>query len=290
MDFDIIEYKKKIVNILKGFHEFCVDNKLRYSISYGSLLGAIRHKGIIPWDDDIDVVMPRPDYEKFIRLTLNNYLRDHEVISIYNHKDYYLPFAKVIDKNTSIVEYKYCDFKIGAFIDVFPVDGLPNDTGTRKKTIDTYNKYLKISLWKTFNYTFSDVGKFISGKGYIISMFFKLFCKNKNYLLKCEEIAKTFDFEESDEVMVFSSIYGEREIINKDYFNSYILVDFENIKVSCISAYHDYLTRLYGDYWVLPPIEKRKTHHSHHFVDLSRGYNENEIKSVLVKIKNGQFS
>lgn len=101
---NIKEIQKLELDILKEFHEFCIKHDLVYSLMGGTMLGAVRHEGFIPWDDDIDVSMPRPDYDKFIDLTRNNLSNIYEVYSVETRKDYIHPFAKIVDNRTVLFE------------------------------------------------------------------------------------------------------------------------------------------------------------------------------------------
>lgn len=121
--------------ILDVFHKVCVDNNLKYSIAYGTLLGAVRHKGFIPWDDDIDVIMPREDYEKLRTLWVKNAPKKYIFQDYYTDKNYINNFAKIRKDKTAFVQSeKEKDFNYhkGIFIDVFPADRVPNSSMSRK--------------------------------------------------------------------------------------------------------------------------------------------------------------
>ena len=148
------ELKKVELDILIWFADICEQEKLNYTLSYGTLLGAVRHKGFIPWDDDIDVAMPRPDYEKFIEYC-NTHETHYKLIDIHNDKGYNYLFAKVYDPNTTIVE-KYANrFKAnyGVYIDIFPVDGFGDDLDYALKFYNQYKfkkSILAASQWRKF--------------------------------------------------------------------------------------------------------------------------------------------
>lgn len=117
------ETKQKLLNILEYFDFLCSENNLNYSLYGGTLLGAVRHKGFIPWDDDIDVAMPLKDYEKFLSLSeikAGKYRLHDRNSEENNHENYYYPFAKLEDEDTIINFFKNRD-KGGAFIDIFPI-------------------------------------------------------------------------------------------------------------------------------------------------------------------------
>lgn len=117
---DIKELKKIQLGLLNALDDYCVQNDLTYYLAYGTLIGAIRHKGYIPWDDDIDVMMPREDYNKFIANFNNDkHASNVKAISHEIDTDYYLSFAKLINKSTVMQEEVNSDYQIGVYIDVF---------------------------------------------------------------------------------------------------------------------------------------------------------------------------
>ncbi|MBQ8445584.1 MAG: LicD family protein, partial [Opitutales bacterium] len=122
------ELKQIQLGILDKVHEFCEKNGITYFLSSGTLIGAVRHKGYIPWDDDLDLYMPRADYDKFIKLFSANSPENTKLLSLETDKKYQYPFAKVIDDRTEMVETAVGEsFKIGVYIDVFPVDSVPDN-------------------------------------------------------------------------------------------------------------------------------------------------------------------
>ena len=126
------EIKDIELDILIAFNKFCQDNNLKYYLSGGTLLGAIRHKGFIPWDDDIDVCMPRPDYERLMKIFPNIYMNKYKLKTI-SRKNFICPFAKIIDINTR-VDFKYLNnIDKNLWLDIFPIDGLPK---SKKKQIE----------------------------------------------------------------------------------------------------------------------------------------------------------
>ena len=145
----IEELKSLQVDILKKIHSFCEEKNLRYFIAYGSLIGAIRHKGYIPWDDDIDIVMPRKDYDLFIN-SFNGNVDNLHVLCPENTPSYYTPYANVCDKRTILDEFHLTHFGIdvGVKIDVFPLDNVPEDSCQYKHLIDKMRRLNSIILTK----------------------------------------------------------------------------------------------------------------------------------------------
>ena len=135
------EMKKIELNILIYFTEVCEENNLRYYLGGGTLLGAVRHKGFIPWDDDIDVMMPRPDFQKLLSLSINN--ENYNIIKP-GTAGYYYNFAKLVDTRTILEEkgIKRID-GLGVYIDIFPLDGMPETPDARKKRFKELNSIRK---------------------------------------------------------------------------------------------------------------------------------------------------
>lgn len=126
------EMQKYVANILKQFDAFCNENGLTYFVGYGTLLGAIRHDGFIPWDDDIDIMMPRGDYEKLLTYAALDNVGRYEIISRMNRKNWPYPLAKCVDSNTELEETNFNSGRLGVYIDLFPLDGLPSGNIKRK--------------------------------------------------------------------------------------------------------------------------------------------------------------
>ncbi len=129
------EQKKIILNILVDFDRVCRNNNIRYTLAYGSLLGAVRHKGFIPWDDDIDIIVAREDYNRLMLILNNELTSNHEFITVKNNKGFSAPLAKIIDNTTVLIQLgKTTDsISLGAYIDVFVYDWVPADFQERKK-------------------------------------------------------------------------------------------------------------------------------------------------------------
>lgn len=259
------EIKDIELNILKAFHEYCVKNGLQYSLCGGSLLGAIRHKGFIPWDDDIDVFMPRPDYEKFRSLCSgkclgkNYYIADWKISEHKTEKPFmHYPFLKIIDLNTMVnakdVSKKYYT---GVWIDVFPVDGLPESD---RKTRKIYKKIWFLRQFFSMHYCEKIVAKGVLQK--IVKIPFLPIAKLMDGIKICKKLdtlSQTYDYDSSEFVGGIINGYGPQEKILKTDMES-MNVEFEGCAFMGIKGYDVYLTNLYGDYMQLPPKNKRICH------------------------------
>ena len=250
------ELKKEELSILSTFKDFCQQNGLRFYLAGGTLLGAIRHKGFIPWDDDIDVCMPRPDYKKLVQLYDNTDSR-YKLISIEENK-FYTPCAKMVDINTHI-KAKYSTYAKNLWIDIFPVDGLPEDL------VEVKGVYKLCNLYRTI-YMLNDA-KLGEGKSlfrkymkYLLKPIAMLYGKNR-CLHKLESIAKEYPYENSKYVGVVAwGLYGAGERMLKSEFEKAVEVEFEGEMYPAFSCWDSYLTGLYHDYMTLPPESERRTH------------------------------
>lgn len=236
------------LNILRYLKKVCTENNLRYFLCGGTLLGAVRHKGYIPWDDDIDVFMPLSDYKKLIDL-----LKDDErytTLSIFQQKDdFYNFFMRMIDKKTVMKSWEYPFLMTSAVnIDVFPIHGLPK----KREDIDFfYNRIRKLNL--------QFISRFIEDTGDNDEII-----KERHFILnEVIQMMEQYDFDESETIGFLLTKYREREIMPRIIYQDLIEIEFEHEKFLAPSGYHEYLTRLYGDYMELPPEHARYTTHNY---------------------------
>jgi len=256
---ELEELKKIQLNILKDVHEYCEKNDLIYVLGWGTLLGAIRHNGFIPWDDDIDILMPRKDYEKF----LNSYGGDYyNVVSRRNRLSYHLPFAKVIDCRTTLKEDSpLCD-EIGVYIDIFPMDFVPGNKQERLRLFKKTSWLFRVIDYKT-------VSKKLE-KGFkqkILHAAVRLLTKPLSiyHLIdKLDRLARCNDGQKEwgdISCVVWDKRPEKRMLPYKSYFEREKHV-FEKEEFYTPREYDLYLTALYGDYMTLPPLDKRCSHHA----------------------------
>lgn len=259
----IDELKRIELEILKAFAQYCEKNDLRYFLYAGTLLGAVRHKGFIPWDDDIDVVMPRRDYERFLLLSQEEKIASNLDIETYRiSKSSICPFIKVEDNRTDGHEENLPDtFHTGVWIDVFPLDGLPNKIAGQKKHIRQLSRLVKQLDLCTRKYI-PCREPLHHLKRYIIK---KLYSKIDYHEVDCkiEALAMKYDYETCEYIGNTCFAGGMNEVISKQGFEPAVELEFEGLKFKAPGNYHDYLTRLYGDYMKLPPEKDRVRKHDY---------------------------
>lgn len=255
--------------LFKVFKETCEKLNLNYFLVCGSCLGAARHKGVIPWDDDMDVGMYREDYDKFMELApalmpdgifLQNYKTDPK---------YPFVFAKLRNSNTTYIEKStaHLDMNHGIYLDIFPLDGCPSDPKEKKRLLFLKNYY----LFKTSSAYESTRG----WKARIIINLFRLFGIHKRtakILAKYEKVISKYPVNESNKVCNHGTWYGERDFIDTKYYGKGSDAVYEGLSVRVPEDCDGYLTSLYGDWRTPPPPEKQKGHHYYEICDLEKPY------------------
>ena len=252
----VLQIQSIVFQMMCDIDKYCNENGIRYYLSGGTCLGAVRHQGFIPWDDDADLMMPRPDYERFIRSFEKDYSSKYGCVSLDTHSDWHRPAARVWDKHT-ILEAKMFDEKtIGVFIDVFPIDGLPK---SKFFQIVFYSrlKILNVVRNASIRKNFWDKEKYRYAKQ-VLAVFAKHIDARK-LALRINSIAKKYPFSQSSEVAASLALhYGRRETIKRELMSSPIFVSFEGHAFPIPKGYDVYLSNLYGDYMKIPKDAQEK--------------------------------
>lgn len=251
------ELKEIELEILKKIDKYCKENNIRYALDSGTLLGAVRHKGFIPWDDDIDIIIPRNDYNRFIELMKKNPPEGLRLINPDTYNLYPYFFAKVVSTDTTLTEYRFRHLEpIGVFLDVFPLDAVPNGK--------LHSLWYKFRFnWYSFLVSVLSYGKKnMTNPWYIrfCTSFFSLFHINFNNVhKKMNKFLNSFDIKDCDVLTThFLNVKKDKTlpfVIDKD-------VTFEGSAFPIPNDKEYMLTTLYGDYMQLPPEDKRKPIHT----------------------------
>lgn len=252
-------------DILKEVDRICRKENIRYYLAGGTLLGAVRHKGFIPWDDDVDIAMPREDYERFLKVMKNGAHEYYKILALEYRKDYPYTFAKVVDTRTGFQEEIGKEISdLGIFIDVFPLDGMGNERNAAMrrmmKIIRLRSRIIEASLKEDEikNKETSFKNKVLKGTA---NCLIKLIGIRRSYGYLVEYVKKK-DFNRS--YWIASAVGGagiEKELIERKYFDDVVEMEFEGNLFFAPAGYDVYLKNLYGDYMKLPPKEQRIAPH-----------------------------
>ena len=253
------------LEILKDVHQFCVENDICYTLFGGTMIGAIRHKGFIPWDDDVDIAMPRPHYERFLATYKSK--KGYKLMAA-GTEDSYLAFSRVceMDKTRVVCQLnKWTRINTGCWIDIFPLDGSYDELPKEKM------RSFMISIqWKiccSIRESLSDKAQYTEFNNTIKSRCKRWICKwlnIKSMIKRHIEMSKKICWGETNHFSNYSYMwYGLREYQETKDFNSVLLVPFEDSFFYVCNGYDNLMNKKYGDYMILPPFEKRKANHSY---------------------------
>ncbi len=261
------EIQLEELKILKATADFLDEQKIQYTLAGGTLLGAIRHHGFIPWDDDIDIIIPRPDYDKLTKILKSKKIKEYD-FRCFENGDFDYPFAKVLNTKVKINSKSSIDKHL--WIDIFPADGVPSNISDQKRMF----RYLSIQKGLIYLRTTS-ISKICHERKSIANHAIKILLKPLSFLRSVKHYSKNIhkcitktDYAASEYAAEASWAYGTQEVMPKTVFQNYRKVTFENQKFSSIEAYDYMLSRIYGeDYMKLPPEEKRICHHIEAYKD-----------------------
>lgn len=272
----------KYLEILKYFDEFCSEHDLRYSLLGGTLIGAVRHQGFIPWDDDVDIMMPRPDYEKLYRIwNTKSSCKDYVIVKTDEKHNYHDAGMAIKDKNTTFINKHSINEDIvhGIGIEIMPIDAA---APTRISRI--------FQLLHAFNYALFNTQRLPDNKGVLIRILTRIIyflvpsSKLRYKLWKySENKMKKYDWKEAEHVTeLIGSIKGMLITHPKNDFENTIRMQFEDLSLQVIQGYDRYLTMIFGNYMELPPKEERRAKHDVVYINTKESYVKFRNKYYLI--------
>lgn len=271
------ELQSKILEIYCEVKRICDRHKLRYYAIYGTCIGAVRHKGFIPWDDDLDIGMPYGDYIMFMEIVPKELKKTFELLPMGKLNHSTCIFAKVHNVETTMIEYEelnYPDSYKGVYIDIFPMCGLPNNEMA-------CNLFMLKAKIIAYGYIFSR-RKGSAEASRTRKLFYNLFvqpitCLSKNFWLKqWNSLLGKHDFDTSYCIACFCAT---SKVIQRKWFDKVVTMPFENTEIPIPEGYNEYLNQEYGNYMAFPPETERIPIHSGGIIDLNNSYTVYQRKS-----------
>lgn len=289
---ELLEKKKRnALEILRYFIGFCNRHGLRYYCAFGTAIGAVRHKGFIPWDDDIDVQMPRPDYEKLMSLKAEIEASGFELREPRSERAYSATYAKICDSRTSLMELEEMPVMLGNFIDVFPLDGksdIPEEY--QRDYLCSQRLRSRIhglgihhdSRWIVRKMTTFKIGTVY----YYLKNSILRNRQRQAALRKFERLALLHPYESSKELTCYG-MWSQYDRLNmpKEWYGKGITFSFEGLDVLLPEQYDKVLRRTYGDYMLLPPSDQRESTHKCFYINLDRRVSIEEARNAASVIK-----
>lgn len=249
------EHKLIMLKMLDSFHKYCNEHDIKYSLIGGSLIGAVREGGIIPWDDDIDIILMPEEYAKLEKSLKKNSF-NYRIIGYNNCKGYYNPAFKIVDDSTTIIE-EGIKKNYGVFIDIFRYNYIPDNKIIRNMY------FLKYKLMLNIIHGFSPAAK--SSKN-IVKKIRNIYSNHLNqteYLNKFYQFLDKFNKRKTNNIIPNSLMYPFQKEMQKSLnTKEYQTVDFNGIKAMIFKDYDPILKKVFGDYMTPPPKEKRIGKHS----------------------------
>lgn len=256
------------LNILKDFMQLCDQHGLQYFGIAGTGIGAIRHKGFIPWDDDIDVALPRKDYEKFLKLAKKYLSEDYIVMNCETNENYPLMTTRLMKRGTIFREeaLKNIQCPLGIFLDIYPFDHISDDPILFKKQARQAWFYSKLLILRSIPYP---VLGFKGAKAKVVHgicacvhyVMAGLHISKKKLYLKCKSISTRYNDQDTKRIDFLCDTTPYMNIYNVEDVFPLKKMSFEDVELNFPNNMHDNLTGMYGDYMKLPPVEKRKNHY-----------------------------
>ena len=271
-DLNMTELQNRLLDMLKWFDKYCRDHQLRYYAVGGTLLVAVRHHGFIPWDDDIDLALPRDDYNQLNEL-LGNKMEGKYFLETVDSEDknYCYPYSKLYDTQSTLIENNRNQLKRGIFLDIFPFDGIGDDLSEGMRLFSKIQNH--------YNFYLTRIGGYRKGRSFYknAAVFFSrcipsLLVDDKQLRITLDKLCQTYRFESSDYVGNLLGNWRKREIFCRSVIGEPKEYQFEDMVLLGIERYDEYLSQIYGNWRQLPPKEKQVSQHDFILLNLKDSY------------------
>ena len=283
---DIERYREKLLETYKAFCNLCEQNGLRWYMAFGSAIGTVRHKGFIPWDDDIDVLMPRADYERFLKLQVHG----ATIIGPRLSEGWTFPFAKFCDAGSTIWERQVYPSVMGVFVDVFPLDEADPDPRKTEALRKAYHLNYRNYRRSLRTYQSGEMRRRLAGRDFSGAL--KVFLDQTWYASRAERYYRRFlEMEEhlaaaaltgSGKNVMYSTVSDYKGVtLPAEWFAATVEMPFEDTTARMPSGYDEMLRTFYGNYMELPAREQQVSNHFHYFVDLERALSIDQVMEIL---------
>lgn len=252
------ESKKILVETLRSIDKCCRENNIPYSLTWGTLIGAIRHHGIIPWDDDIDLMMERNDYDRFLKVYNDP---QYDVYCPQKRKNFYHVLTKISNNNTLIYYNFWKDSPHGLWISIFPYDNVPDvekKSWKIKRSVLLQLYHIRTSRWTYTRKWYANCVIAVAKKILTPISPRTLF----NHIERC---LTKYNNKKTNYISIWDNGNGYTKFARfpSKLFDEYIDVDFENEKIPIIKGYDQFLRQYYGDYMTPPPVNKQVPSHNY---------------------------
>lgn len=265
-DYDLHDLQKRLIPIMEAVFKVCQEHNLRCFLWAGTFLGAVRHKGFIPWDDDVDLGMPRPDYDILMAHYKEWLPAPYEIIGPHETFDCPHRFAKVIDSSTTLLERPDFLYPEGIYVDIMPIDGIPDDEAERRRHMKIYHRAKRMLFFSS-----RDPYKHGAGIRAWLAVLYQKFYPQAKSQRKIQDIMRRYKYDDYDMTVEYD--FDERAILPKSIYSQLKMYEFEGRQFPGVVDADTYLSTIYGDYMTPPPPEKR-AQHKFYYLDFSTPYRE----------------
>ncbi|WMJ22937.1 LicD family protein [Paludicola sp. MB14-C6] len=278
---DLKEFHDVLLEILIEFDRICRKYDIKYSLAWGTLLGAVRHQGFIPWDDDVDIIMPRKDYEKFLKLSSQELNNNYFLQSINTETAYQYNITRIRKNNTAMIysNWKNAGFHQGIYMDISPIDHIPDDEklfAKQKRKIIFLTPIRAARNKDVFFNCGLNLNKFVKSILYVVlNCFPRKYCQRKEY----EAITKYNDSRTKrvgliSEGGVLLNTPADLRPFDSKVLDEFVDIEFEGRQFLATKYYDEMLKFWYGDYMQLPPKEQQVMFHQPEIFSTNRSYKE----------------